>query len=424
MKIRFNLQLKLTVMIVVLMFLIISLRATALGIAQSYLDDTLILNIVSAGISILLGALGAYIIILVVIKKPIIQLTELANAFIENDYSKRIHLKSGDEFEQLGHVFNKTAEKMEKSIEEINSSSNQLSNFTREMKTTIQETQESSEQIASSAEQISTGQEQMSNDINRIVEEINEFTASVQELSANIDNVDVSSSHVMKFVSLGEESVNITIDRAKVAQEKVNGTISNVTKLYEKSSSVNNVINIIDSITEQTNLLALNASIEAARAGDAGKGFSVVAEEVRKLATQSKDSTVQIQGLISEIQNEIKIVVEDAKVSGTEVDGMIEQVQRTEDTIKNIKDAAINIKSEIEDINSSIKGMVESSEKINDAISNTAAVIEESSAGLEEVASSSDQQLSYMKQLSGMGTDLQNLSVNLNELIRYLTIKN
>lgn len=100
---------------------------------------------------------------------------------------------------------------------------------------------------------------------------------------------------------------------------------------------MNDVITIINEIAEQTNLLALNAAIESARAGEAGKGFAVVADKVRKLANQSQASTTKIQHLIKDIQTRINKIVEDTKVSGRDVEQMVQQVMDTEEKMRILK---------------------------------------------------------------------------------------
>jgi methyl-accepting chemotaxis protein len=109
-KVRLSLQVKLTITIVILMFFIISLRTAAIEVAQQYLQDTIILNLVSAGVSILLGAIGAYFIIRFFIKKPLSKLTELAEHLAQNDLTKRSDLKTGDEFGTLSDMFNDMAD--------------------------------------------------------------------------------------------------------------------------------------------------------------------------------------------------------------------------------------------------------------------------------------------------------------------------
>ncbi|WP_373558530.1 HAMP domain-containing protein [Bacillus sp. FJAT-45350] len=113
------LQTKLTISIVVLLFLIISLNTTIMGIAELYINELLFLNIISGVLSILLGAIDSYFKIHFFIKKPLYQLTKLANAFMSSDYTQRIQINTGDEFDKLGHVFNETAIQMEKIIIEI-----------------------------------------------------------------------------------------------------------------------------------------------------------------------------------------------------------------------------------------------------------------------------------------------------------------
>ena len=417
-RIRMRMQVKLSILLVMLMFFIISIQTAILGVAEAYLENLLVLNIFSGVVSLVLASIGAYIIIRIIIKKPLSQLTELANSFKENDFTKRVEMKTGDEFEQLGDIFNGTADQMEKLLRDIQESSNLLDKRTTEMNIAVTETQSSSEQIAASTEQSSTGIEQMSNDVNQIVEETNEMVTAIQQVSNSVEKVDDSSSEVIDFVKEGKGAIKNSIERAKLTKDKVDNSINMVNKLSGKSEAVNDVIVIISDIAEQTNLLALNAAIEAARAGEAGKGFAVVADEVRKLANQSKDSTTKIQDLIRDIQIGISEIVEDTKTSGNEVDLMVQQVMGTEENINDIEKATGNIKLQIQEIQQAINDLSQSSSQINASVTNTSAVLEETKAGNQEIAASTVQQSSTMQQLSAMSNELQGLSNKLDNVVK------
>lgn len=128
-KIRYGLQFKLTIFIVILMFIIISLRTAILGYVVTYLDNTLFINISSAVISILLGAIGAFSIIRIFIKKPLNQLLSLVEHYSENDFTKEIDIRTKDEFGQLASAFNDVGKKLQLIINEISDSSNQVFEF-------------------------------------------------------------------------------------------------------------------------------------------------------------------------------------------------------------------------------------------------------------------------------------------------------
>ncbi|KHF39627.1 methyl-accepting chemotaxis protein [Halalkalibacter okhensis] len=419
---RLNLQAKLTLMIVFLIFVITSLSTTVTGTMQAYIENLLLLNIITAAVTIILGAVGAFFIIRLILKKPLEQLTELALAFNNNDFTKRITLKSGDEFQTLSEVFNGTADQMETLISEIQASSEILSNRTMDFKGSLKETQESSQQIAASTEEFTSGTEQLTSEVAKIADEATEMSAGLQQFAVSIEQVDDSASNVIDYVQKGEEAISSSIERAESTKNKVGETVENVTLLNTKSKAINDVIVIINGIAEQTNLLALNASIEAARAGEHGKGFAVVADEVRKLATQSKESTVQIQQLVQDIQGSITDIVEDAQTSEVEIINMVEEVKHTGETIKNINVATTVIKKQSHEIRQTIKELTGRGEQINDSITNTSAVMEESRASTEEVAASTEQQTETMNQLSGMSEELEDLSKGLDELVRKFQI--
>ncbi|MBB6451795.1 methyl-accepting chemotaxis protein [Salirhabdus euzebyi] len=415
---KLNLQVKLTTTIVLLLFIIITLRTTFLSIAQQYIPNLLLLNITSAVVAILLGALGAFVIIRFFIKKPLQNLTDLAVGLSNNDFTKQAKIHTGDEFEQLGDSFNLMADKVRGLIKEIQESSELLGVSSKELKNASLEAQMVSENVAGSTQQIASGNEQIGNDIHSIVETASETSAASQQIATSIEIVDQSATKVNELVEFGENAVTTSMEKVNVVKKRLDKTKDNMTELTKKSDEIGTIIDIINGVSEQTNLLALNAAIEAARAGEAGKGFAVVANEVRKLADQSKGSTEKIQHLVYDVQKSIFKIVEDITLSDGEMNEMVSSVNQTEKSIVEINHATKNIKNRIEEVSAAIEELVAGNEQIVDLTTNTASVVEESKAGSQEVASSTQQLNGTSHLLAEMCNSLDELTDTLNGLIR------
>jgi len=198
-------------------------------------------------------------------------------------------------------------------------------------------------------------------------------TASAQMRIAISDiamSVNDSSMKAAQSVEMAQHGTK-AIQESKASMESINGIISDlggeVSKLTENANKIGNVISVINDISDQTNLLALNAAIEAARAGEAGRGFAVVADEVRKLAERTQNSTKEIENMVKEMQSNIRIVSEGAQ-------GVIDSVAVQKNCTENAFESFHTINAAVEDLNSSIGSI--------------SAAIEEQSATTEEIAGS------------------------------------
>ena len=198
----------------------------------------------------------------------------------------------------------------------------------------------------------------------------------------------------------------------------VQESVIKVEGLSEQSKEITRLVSVIDGIANQTNLLALNAAIEAARAGEHGKGFAVVADEVRKLAEQVSLSVIDISTIVSDIQAETINVTSSLQAGYEEVKRGTAQITYTGETFENIADAVNNMFANIETISDNIQGIAETSTKINQAIDEIAAISEQSAAGVQQTSATIEETASTMEEMARNTDMLAEMAEQLNDQVR------
>ena len=258
------------------------------------------------------------------------------------------------------------------------------------------------EQLSTAIQQIATGAQEQAQSVNQASDIINQMARSIQDVAQGTQEVSQAANETAVAAGDGRVAVQNTIDGMERIKEKVNETAARIKELGEHSQHIGEIIRVIDDIAEQTNLLALNAAIEAARAGEHGKGFAVVADEVRKLAERSGKATKEIAVLITNIQNGTQravIAMEEgtnevaegsrlAMEAGNSLGNIIKNVQTTNDQVQNISAASEEI-------------LASSTEVVN-TINAVASITQENTAATQEMAAGADQTYNAIGTIAGI----------------------
>ncbi len=266
-----------------------------------------------------------------------------------------------------------------------------LSNIMAELDQSAQELVSAASEISSSSEQMSHGAQGQSDQVQRVLVSIEEMTATIQESSKNAMSASELSKNASDTATGGGEIVNQTITGMQTISEVVRQSAQAIADLAKSADQIGEITGVIDDIADQTNLLALNAAIEAARAGEQGRGFAVVADEVRKLAERTGKATSEISSMISGIQSQTEDAVVSMESGIQQVDKGRELSDKAGASLSEIVEFSGRVMEMIQQIAGAAEQQTGAAEEVNRSIEQIASVSAETAKGAEQSASAAEQ---------------------------------
>ena len=301
-------------------------------------------------------------------------LDDIANN--NGDLSTRLTPGRPDEIGDFIGAVNTFLETLEKTISQIVRASRQLTG--------------ESESLSGITERTTANSEQQRDQITQVSAAMQEMVSTSEEIASNTSETDESARKAASLADSGQETVGSAIRAVTNLANQVEKGSTRIQQLENESAEIGNVLAVIQSIAEQTNLLALNAAIEAARAGEQGRGFAVVADEVRSLARRTRESTVRIQNVIDDFRQQVDSAVQ-ATRDGEAVAGQgLEKVREAESSLKDIVTSIETISDSLISMSAAFEEQGQVSDEMNRQITNIAELADHSDAQADSAKQSSD----------------------------------
>jgi methyl-accepting chemotaxis protein len=344
-----------------------------------------------------------------------------------------LQVKTNDEIKTLADSFNKMVDNLRNMVHQINATSQTVAATSEELSSNSEEATKATQQVAKAIEQIAIGSGEQSKSVTDTVKVVEQVSQAIEQIAAGaqdqnknvISTTDMVNEMVQKIDMMAEgmdtvkqvsekngvvavqggQAVEKTVAGMEQVKEAVFETARRINELGEQSQKIGEIIQVIDDIAEQTNLLALNAAIEAARAGEHGKGFAVVADEVRKLAERSGKATKEIAELITDIQRGTKVAVESMQIGTKEVEEGVSLAREAGESLNEIVTGVETAGDQVGRIMGLIGEILERSEEVSKAVNNVAAITEENTAATEEMSASAEQVNASMQNIASISEE-------------------
>jgi len=356
------------------------------------------------------------------ISKPILKISKLVDKTAKLDLSHEAYyeeiLKYKDETGIIAKAVIDLRSALRKIIVDLQDNSIEVLKYSKDMVVATDETVQSIEAVSVAIEELAKG---ATNQVQDAQSGVMELTSLALEISTAVDSSGLLKdySNETKLVNAeGLKSMKVLTEKFREGNKSNEEVVENIAMLENKSSSIGKIINTIQDVAEQTNLLALNAAIEAARAGEAGKGFAVVADEVRKLAEITARATNEITNMIGEIQGEISKVTMNIN-RGVSINKEANlSMDLSQKSFNIIEKSIINMISQIDTLGSNINNVDKKKDMVLQSIEGMSAVSEESAASTQEISASMEEQTSAMEEIANTAENFEKIVVKLDEIVK------
>ena len=345
------------------------------------------------------------------------EVKRLSALMADGDLRAEMVITSRDEFGQMGQNFNLMITNLRKLLHKIIDNSQQVAASSQQLTASAQETARATEHITITIQDVSTVVADQVVYANQTTHSVNEISGKIIHINDEMQNVTAMTTKATSKAVEGHKVVAHAIQQMNLIENKIATATEVVNVLGNKSREIDNIISLITNIAGQTNLLALNAAIEAARAGEQGRGFAVVADEVRKLAEQSEAAAKQISAIIREIQRETNTTVKVMSESTSSVQEGILMVNKAEKTFAEIEEAIQTMASQTRSISQDITGISTDSVAIVESVNNISQSTKETSNSTQNIAATTEEQNAAMEEIQSAATMLAQMAEELDENI-------
>jgi len=349
--------------------------------------------------------------------KPIAKINSFLEELADGKMTRRMNENEVGELRSIAAMLNHTVETWNDVLKNIYRTSNEVNLNAQRLSSGAEQSNLATRHIAEIIEEVAAGAEHQVKDVNESSIFISQMSEKLAKVFENTENVKKSINNSLEKSNLGSNSITKANEQMQSIHNNVGELSSIVAGLGQRSQEIGNIIEIISAIASQTNLLALNAAIEAARAGEQGKGFAVVADEVRKLAEQSATSTMQISQLISQIQAETNHVVQTMEIVSEEVTEGMQVVNDSGYIFKEIHTSVDHVTKQMNQVAEVIQELSSGSTQIAGSMNEITNIANESAMSTQSVLASTEEQSASIEEIFSSTITLSKMAEDLKGML-------
>ncbi|WP_312114891.1 methyl-accepting chemotaxis protein [Brevibacillus reuszeri] len=348
------------------------------------------------------------------IQRLVVNMKEVSDGNLRVD---PLVVKSRDEIHDLAHSFNEMTSSLQNLIRQVGTTSEQVAASAEQLNASAEQTSQATEQIAVTVQEVATATDRQQDSVERGTKSIDDISHGISQIAIKSQQASTLAVQVANLAGEGNQAIQAAVLQMNAIHDSIRELSGVVEGLGNHSQAIGQIIEVITGIANQTNLLALNAAIEAARAGEHGRGFAVVADEVRKLAEQSSRSAEQISQLINTIQSDTKQAVNSMEAGTREVQQGILVVHEAGETFGHIQMSIGTVSDQVHDVSAAAQEVAAHSEQVVDAIKQVSEVSAVTADGTQNVSAATEEQLAAMEEISSSATALSKMAEELQDMI-------
>ena len=357
------------------------------------------------------------------ISRPLADVVTAAHDIADGNLQiKQIRYAGDDEIGDLLKAFSHMAKNLQEIVTHVSRSAEQVAAASEQLTASADQSALAAGQVAETITSVAAGAYTQGTTVEHTADIVQEMARAIGHIAENSSTVSARSAETSKAATIGSQAMQQATDQMQAINRSVSQSAEVVGKLGESSKQIGEIVDVISGIAGQTNLLALNAAIEAARAGEQGRGFAVVADEVRKLAEQSHEAAQKIAHIVREIQAETTSVVSVMQQGTVDVARGSEVIISTGERFTAIVSLVENLNSEIQEITAASEQLSASSEEVVKSVESVKQLAGETAANTQTISAAAEEQSASMEEIAASSQALSRLADELQMVVRKFKI--